>query len=213
MIAVGFAYVLGRPPRWGRFGPSSKVAGILVLLLIASIVVPRVEHFLGIHDLSLSTVNKKLATVGQDTTSSGSRNFGTKPASTPLKSPLRFPVALFTVLFRPLPFEAPTPVTLAASIESLFLLGLTLASLRRIVLALRQVRRFAYTAFALVYVVLFVATFASIGNFGILARERVQTLPFFFVLLCAAPRRARGLEAERYQPVGLASRGSPVLRR
>ena len=99
--------------------------------------------------------------------------------------------AVVTVLFRPFPWEAPSPVTFAASVESLILLLLTITSGRRLLTALKNVRSTGYTAYALVYVVVFVATFASIGNFGILARERVQMLPIFFILLAATPRQRR----------------------
>jgi hypothetical protein len=51
-------------------------------------------------------------------------------------------------------------------------------------------------AFILVYASGFVVAFASISNFGILARERVQLLPFFLVLLAApGSRRARAAPA------------------
>ena len=214
LIALTCAYILGRPPRVARFRSVSKVFGILLILVMASIVVPRAEHFLGIKNLSVSTVNKELSTVSQNTTNRGSQSYGTHSASTtPLKSPLSFPGALLTVLFRPLPFEAPTPVTFAASIESLFLLALTIASARRIVAALLQVRRKAYSAYTLVFLVLFVTTFASIGNFGILARERVQTLPAFFILLSAAPRPRRASSPGKYQVGGRRALAGPVVPR
>jgi hypothetical protein len=43
----------------------------------------------------------------------------------------------------------------------------------------------------LVYAAGFVVAFASIANFGILARERVQLLPFFLVLLAVPVARSR----------------------
>jgi hypothetical protein len=45
--------------------------------------------------------------------------------------------------------------------------------------------------FVVVYGLLFVVAFSSIGNFGIIARERVQLLPFFLVLLAAPGVAAR----------------------
>jgi hypothetical protein len=48
-------------------------------------------------------------------------------------------------------------------------------------------------AFVVVYSLLFVFAFSSIANFGILARERTQVLPFFLVLLAVpAVRRVPG---------------------
>ncbi|HEX2375354.1 MAG TPA: hypothetical protein VHO93_15345, partial [Actinomycetota bacterium] len=50
-----------------------------------------------------------------------------------------------------------------------------------------------YVAFVAVYSLLFVFAFSTISNFGILARERTQVLPFFLVLL-AIPALRRGPE-------------------
>ena len=212
LIAGGCAYVLGRPPRWKAFGGPAKVGGVIALLLMAAIIVPRVERFLGIKNLGVNTVNKELTTVSQNTTNAGSQSYGTQSSSnTPVKDPLIFPKAFVTVMFRPFPWEAPSAVTLAASLESLFLLGLALTSARRIFRALARVRRLAYSAYALVYTVLFVATFASIGNYGILARERVQTLPLFFILLAAAPRQRPAPAQPTYDRRSLAARRPVVL--
>jgi hypothetical protein len=212
LIAGGCAYFLGRPPRSKRFGGPAKVVGVIALLVMVSIVVPRVEHFLGIKNLGVNSVNKELTTVSQNTTNAGSQSYGTQSSSnTPVKDPLVFPRAFVTVMFRPFPWEAPSTVTLAASLESLFLLGLTVTSARRIFLALARVRRYAYSAYALVYTVVFVATFASIGNYGILARERVQTLPLFFILLAATPRQRRARTTYPYDRRALPARPPVVL--
>ena len=42
---------------------------------------------------------------------------------------------------------------------------------------------------------MFAYAFAAIANFGILARERVQVLPMFFVLLAVPPARRTGRAA------------------
>ena len=49
--------------------------------------------------------------------------------------------------------------------------------------------------FVAIYALLFCLAFSSIGNFGVLARQRVQLLPFLLALLAARPR-IRRLEAE-----------------
>ena len=41
--------------------------------------------------------------------------------------------------------------------------------------------------YAVVYLLMFFFAFGTIGNFGILARQRSQAMPFVFVLLCAVP--------------------------
>ena len=68
--------------------------------------------------------------------------------------------------------------------------GLAVLSGRRLArLPLELVRR-PYVAFALVYTFAFIYAFSSLGNFGILARERSQLLPVLFVVLCVPRARA-----------------------
>ena len=106
----------------------------------------------------------------------------------------RLPFATVTILFRPFPFEAHNAQAAVTALESTLLLCLTIAQRRSIWRAVRELRRRPYVAFILVYAAGFVVAFASISNFGILARERVQLLPFFLVLL-AAPRSRRAAPA------------------
>jgi len=194
-VALIPAYILGRRPRASGKRLGSKVLGVCILLVIGSLLVPRAEHFLGIKDLSSKSIDNRLKRVSVDTTNVGSQNLGAQGASTNtptvIDDPARIPLDIVTVMYRPFPWEAPTAVTLLASMESLFLLALTAASWRRIVGAIGQLGRQPYLGFALFYTLVFIATFASVGNLGILARERVQTLPAYFVLLAGVGGRRR----------------------
>jgi len=96
-----------------------------------------------------------------------------------------------TILFRPFPFEVHNAQAAITALESSLLLCLTLARRRAIWHAVRHLRRWPYVAFILVYSGLFVVAFSSIANFGILARERTQLLPFFLVLLAVPASRPR----------------------
>jgi hypothetical protein len=65
-------------------------------------------------------------------------------------------------------------------------------NLRRFASAPRRFRSTPYLAMAAIYCTMFVFAFSSMGNFGILARQRVQMLPFLFVFMALpieAPRR------------------------
>jgi hypothetical protein len=53
--------------------------------------------------------------------------------------------------------------------------------------ALTGLRRNSFFLFLLVYVALFVFLFSAIGNFGIIARQRVQLLPFLFMWIAHLP--------------------------
>ena len=106
-----------------------------------------------------------------------------------MHSPLQFPRALVTVLFRPFPWEAHNAQALVSSLECLLMLGIFVSSWPRLKRLPTLMRQRPYVTFSLIYLLLFVYAFSSFGNFGILARERVQVLPFLFVL--AALPRAR----------------------
>jgi hypothetical protein len=117
------------------------------------------------------------------TTSSGESSF----APSVLESPVRAPIAVLTVLFRPFVFEAHNMQALAAALEGTFLLGLSLLRFRWGLAALRSLRRQPYVAFAAAYAALFIVAFSSFANFGLLARERVQLFPLYVLLLSIPP--------------------------
>ena len=58
--------------------------------------------------------------------------------------------------------------------------------------------------YAVVYLLIFFFAFGTISNFGILARQRTQALPFVFVLLALYPSKnkidAGAAEQERALP-------------
>jgi uncharacterized membrane protein len=112
-----------------------------------------------------------------------------------IRSPVRAPEAAFTVLFRPLPFEAHNAQALATAAETSLLLLLTVLRWRWVLAAVRSFRRQAYVGFALAYTAVFILAYSSIANLGILARQRVQLLPLFLVILCIPPRRKREVDA------------------
>jgi hypothetical protein len=107
-----------------------------------------------------------------------------------VRSPALAPLVPATILFRPHPLEAHNPQALVTAAEGSALFALSLARIRRLAAA-GGVRREPYAAFALAYCTLFCAAFAGIANFGVLARQRVQLLPFYMVLLSTPPPRPR----------------------
>jgi len=108
-----------------------------------------------------------------------------------LTNPVRAPLDIITVLYRPLLFEANSITSLAAALETTFLLVLTVVRLGWIGAAVRSVRRQPYVAVAIAYTIMFLVAFSVFANYGTLVRERSQLLPLFFVLLCVPPRRRR----------------------
>ena len=102
-------------------------------------------------------------------------------------SPAVLPAATVTVLFRPFIIEAHTAQGLATALEGAVLAILCIARWRWALAAVTSVRRQPYVLFAMVFTAAFVVVFSSIANFGILARERVQVIPFLLVLFSVPP--------------------------
>ena len=123
-------------------------------------------------------------------TSRGGSAF-TPPAT---RSPGWALLAAPTLLFRPHLGEAHNPQALASAAESALLLGLSVARVRWAAAAVRDRRTRPYAAGALTFTALFVAAYSGVANFGLLARQRAQALPFYLVLLSIPPpgsQRAR----------------------
>ncbi len=194
-VALAAAFLL-RPARdkRGRFAPMAKIIGLVGLAVISVLLVQRTDRFL--EDRGIET-DRGVKTALNDTVERTDRG-GSVYAPSVAESPARAPIAVATVLFRPLPHEAHNMQARLAAAEGTFLLILSLVRWRWMMAGVRRLRRHAYLAFALVYTLLFTLAFSSFSNFGILTRERVQVLPFYFVLL-AVPPGAEAVARKRAQ--------------
>jgi hypothetical protein len=182
-LAAGFLFRPARRELAQLAGPA-KAVGLIAVLIVSFLLVRRTDAFLNESQIPTEHgVAAILTEVSERTTQGGS---GFEPSV--LQSPSHAPRAILTVVFRPLIFDANSPQTLAAGIEGTFLLILTFLRLGSILEALKSVRRQPYVAFAIAFAGLFVIAFSAIGNFGILARERVQLLPFYLILLSMPPK-------------------------
>ena len=90
------------------------------------------------------------------------------------------------MLLRPFPWEAHNAQALVTSFEGVLLVALAWRGRRSLRTLPRRLKE-SYVLFAVLYSAAFIYAFSSFGNFGILARERVQVLPFVLALLCLAP--------------------------
>jgi hypothetical protein len=192
MAALGMvvAYLLARPPRrMGMLGPVVKLLALVVLVALAVLLLGQTEAYLKQKGIEPQDgVSSVLGETARRTGTGGS-NFQVDVRG---PSPSQFPIAVVTILFRPFPFEAHNAQAAVTALESFLLLCLTISRRRAVWQAVRHPRRRPYVAFILVYLVLFVFAFSTIANFGILARERTQLLPFFLVLLVIPAGRRAG---------------------
>ncbi len=196
-VALAAAFLL-RPARdkRGRFAPMAKITGLIGLAVISVLLVQRTDTFL--EDRGIET-DRGVKTALSDTVERTDRG-GSVYTPSVAESPARAPIAVATVLFRPLLHEAHNTQARLAAAEGTFLLILSLVRWRWMIAAFRRMRSQAYLGFALVYTVLFTLAFSSFSNFGILTRERVQVLPFYFVLL-GVPSAAKALKQSRQRPL------------
>jgi len=97
----------------------------------------------------------------------------------------RFPgflLAIPSVLFRPYPWEASNLPMLAASLEGITLSVLMSLQWRSLSTSLKDFRD-PIVQFLWGFALLFIVIFNSLGNMGLLARQRSMLLPFLFMLL------------------------------
>lgn len=177
----------------------SKVGGLVVLGVATAILVTQSAAMLGVDDLNWQRISESVQFREGQTVQGGSEF-----APVPLTSIDGIPMALITILFRPFPWEAHNIQLLVQSLEGFLLLALTLKTWPRIKRVPGFFRTNPYVVFAMVYCAGFVFAFSGFGNFGILARQRVLMIPFFFILLAlprlserATPRTDRELKRVR----------------
>ena len=184
-VAVGF--ILRRSERPSLFGPFAKVVTTATVLALAIFAVQLAEESFGVEEgEGLSGVERVIDETADSTGEGGGSTFEAKPAT----NPIYLPLAILTVMFRPLPFEAHNFQALVSSLEGVFLLGLVVISRRRFRQAFRSVWRHPYVAFSVMFSLLFIIAFSSFGNFGLLARQRSQLFPMALVLFALPAYRA-----------------------
>lgn len=176
-LALSVGYII-RPTRAqvATTAPMRKIIGIAVLIVIGALVVSRTQSFFGVDNLDTGTADQ-IVTEVEGQTSQGTSEFDTTRPSTPLQ----FPGAVVSVLFRPFPYEAKSGAAIIASLEGIVIL-LLLCNPRRLRMIPRAFSRRPYVAFSVAFSLLFVYGFSAIGNFGILVRQRTQVFPFILVL-------------------------------
>ena len=196
-VALFIAY-LWRRRSWleSRSGLLGRMAGIGLMVLVGGLVLTQAADFFHLQDLDPAGVQQVLDRT-QDQSSKGASQFS---VSRP-KSPGEYPDAVLTVLFRPYPWEAGNAQALVASVEGTLLALLFVVSLPRLARLPRLLVSTPYLLFAVAYILMFVFAFSSVGNFGIITRQRTQVFPFVLVLL-ALPLPVRRSESEKLAAVG-----------
>lgn len=98
-------------------------------------------------------------------------------------SPVDYPMAAVTVLFRPFPWEASNAAAMVSALESAALFVLLLSALPGVVRRGTQFAQQGQLLYTVAFTAVFVYLFSAIGNFGILSRQRAQVVPFLLVIV------------------------------
>jgi len=163
---------------------------LMVVVLLASFVV-LVQFGSSYFDIEdPQEIDEFVADVSRNTAQGGSEVSGSAVGRI-----ADIPSATLRVLFRPFPTEAHNLQALLSSVEGVLLMGLMLWKLPHIWRTMRSTRRHPYLAFSGAFTLGFVVAFSPILNLGILARQRVQVLPFLLVLVVGhgwTSRRSHG---------------------
>ena len=185
---VALAAAVGKSSRPGVKASSLRLILFGSLLVVGLALASSTASFFGVERLDLETVNATLNSAEGRTSEAGS-SFTPVTMSNPANAPL----AIVTVLFRPFPFEASSPVSAASAFEGVFLMVLTWQARKRLRGLARQMRRQPYVAYCMGITLTFIFAFSAFSNFGILARQRVQVLPFFLAFLCIPVWKREGV--------------------
>lgn len=179
---LAIAYLLRRAPAVSSSKPivRSRAVGIVAVAVLSILVAGSFQRFFKLESLNSDAVEQLLEQTTERTTKGGGSDYDPVRLA---NAPWRFPEAAVAVLFRPFPFEANNAQALATSFEGVLLVGLLGWRRRNVAAALRSLLRSPYLVLAVVYTVLFIVGFSSIGNFGILARQRSLVYPLVLILL------------------------------
>lgn len=205
VAALVLATVLVRSSAASRHNPLGKMLRIALagtLLVWAAVAA---GSFLELDQLDSGSVGAALKSTSDQTYTGGSAFSNASPANLPL--------AVITVLYRPLPFEVGNLQAAIASFEGMLLLALTIRWRQSVLAAIKGARSSPLLAIALAYIVVFVSAYTGFNNFGLLARQRVQVYPFLILILCVVGQPPRASAADDGKTLAKANHsrfGSPT---
>ena len=185
MSILAFALAFFLPGvRKQPFRPTTYIIGLLAVGGLAWSLLPQIMEFLHLEGLSLNEVIT-IMQQRQQLTSYG----GSALQVTDLNSPLIYLMSPITLLFRPFPWEAHNLQALVESSLGVLILCLTLWRIKSLGRAIASSISNIYLRYVLIYIIAFFVIFSALANLGLLARERVMLLPFFFMLVSYSPSR------------------------
>lgn len=175
VMSMGAAYLL-----YGTRGQRSIVAwliGGVVVAVVGYFMVTAGARFLQLDDLSATSLQTRIQEQQVRTMQGGSRY---QPVS--IFTPRGFIAGVITTAMRPFPWEANSGQMLITSLETIAWLIFCWRQRRAFWRKMRNLRQDPVAVFALCYTITMLLALTSLGNFGIIARQRVMALPFLWML-------------------------------
>jgi hypothetical protein len=185
MTALVVAVIVGAPGR-GAMRTVARVALIAALVVGGSVASDEVEALSDIDGLNPTGLEAALDFVNTRSSQGGSHFEAAR-----IDGITEYPWGFVTVLFRPFPHEASSAAMLATSVEAVLLAVLILGAIPRLTAAMRSIRTEPYIAYAVAFTIVFVYLFSALGNFGILARQRVMTIPLVLLVVALPTAKER----------------------
>jgi hypothetical protein len=178
-VSLGCAYLLRFRDTSVRRGAAAWLLGLLVMSIGVGYITSNFAEELRRDETVEGSATEQVFAATTKSTSQGGSQFEHRQVRT-LGD---FLYASVSVPFRPFPHEAHNKQSLFTSLEGVVLMALVLLALPRLWRLPRSALRTPYLALSSVYVIGFIIAFSNVANFGLLTRQRVQFLPFLFVLL------------------------------
>ncbi len=212
VIALASRVALDAMRRSDRAGERRRLQlGSLLLVVIAGIgfaVIASITlNYLGPSDDDDLGATDQLTSIF-DRTENQTTQGGSSFEPIAVNGPQDWPYATFRTITRPLLIEARGLSSLLPALEMTVLLFVGIISWRRLANAPKLMLTTPYVVFALLCVVTFGVAFASIGNLGILTRQRSLILPLVLLFWCLPPivfagERARTARDSRRDAVAI----------
>jgi len=177
VLALAIAILFSFLKIGNQQSPIVWILGVGAIVGLGGFILPRAQDYIGVQELSLEDIQSSYQYY-QGNTSQGGSSFETYS----ILSPTGFVLGIMTVLFRPFPWEADNSQMMVTALESFAWLWMAW-SRRHIFLArCRTLWTDPWVAFLVFCSLFMILAFTTFGNFGILARQRVLFLPFFWML-------------------------------
>jgi hypothetical protein len=193
-VAAGFALSVGFRPlaRHGASGylrPVKRLALLGIVAVLGAYVATLGLLQLGVQAVTLEGLAERayMQQRGFAETEAASRLEATIESGDPEDVVGSIPFGVFTLLFRPLPWEAHNALALAAAADNVLLLGLVLWRWRALLASLRALHRQPLLVFCLTVFAVGAVALSFNWNLGTLARHRTMVLPFLLILLAGPP--------------------------